>query len=173
MRIASVGCLVDGFGKRPLPMAADSLLQVSGRSAEGSIVAVLLVQIRCDHIANCTCDSQHTDDGKHGIYKQFKAIHTLTPLIRGLPRLRASDLIPNLLCDGLATDSSGFLPQVGSGTDVRISFPDTHISELVGDVIPSLQILIVGSFSPKNRGVVTRQSPVELAGICRATIINV
>ena len=127
--------------------AAGSLLQVSGRSAEGSIVAVLLVQVRCDHIANYTCDRQRTDDGKHGIYKQFKTIHTLTPLFRGLPRLRASDLNPNLLCDGLAIGTGGFLPQVGSGTDVRISFPDTHIPELVGDVIPGLQILIVGSFS--------------------------
>lgn len=116
--------------------AADSLLQVSGRSAEGSIVAVLLVQIRCDHVANYTCDSQRTDDGKHGIYKQFKTIHTQTPLIRALPRLSASDLIPNLLCDGLATDRGGFLPQVGSGTDVRISFPDTQIPEFVGDVFP-------------------------------------
>lgn len=118
--------------------AADSLLQVSGRAAEGSIVAVFLVQVRCDHVANYTCDSQRTDDGKHGVYKQFKTIHTLTPLFRGLPRLRASDLIPNLLCDGLAIGTGGFLPQVDSGTDVRISFPDTQIPELVGDVIPRL-----------------------------------
>lgn len=121
------------LGKRPLPRGSGQFV-----SAEGSIVAVLLVQIRCDHIANYTCDSQCTDDGKHGIYKQFKTIHTLAPLIRALPRLRASDLIPNLLCDGLATGSGGFLPQVGPGTDVRISFPDTQIPELVGDVIPRL-----------------------------------
>lgn len=136
--------------------AADSLLQVSGRSAEGSIVAVLLVQVRCDHIANYTGDSQRTDDGKHGIYKQLKTIHTLTPLIRGLPRLTASDLIPNLRCDGLAAGTGGFLPQVGSCTDVRIRFPDTQIPELVGEVISGLQILLIGSFSPKNRGVVTK-----------------
>lgn len=118
--------------------AADSFLQVFGRSAEGSIAAVLLVQVRYDYIANYTCDSERTDDGKHGIYKQLKTIHTLTPLILGLSRLTASDLIPNLLCDGLATGRGGFLSQVGSGSDVRISFPDTRFPELVGDVIPRL-----------------------------------
>lgn len=117
--------------------AAGSLLQISGRSAEGSIVAVLLVQIRCDHIANYTCDSQRTDDGKHGIYKKLKTIHALTPLIRDLPRLRAPGLIPNLRCERLATGAGGFLPQVGSA-NIRISFPDAQIPELVGNVISRL-----------------------------------
>ncbi|MBP3935782.1 MAG: hypothetical protein J6D44_18195, partial [Pseudomonas sp.] len=37
------------------------LLQVSGCSTEGSIVAVPLVQVRCDYISNYSGDSQRTD----------------------------------------------------------------------------------------------------------------
>lgn len=117
--------------------AADNFLQGSGRSAEGSIVVVLLVQVRCDQISNYTCDNQRTDDGKHGVYKQLKTIHTLTPLIRGLSRIRASDVVPNC-CDGLATGSGSFLSQVSSGTDVCISFPYTQFPKLVGDVMSRL-----------------------------------
>ncbi|WP_090391047.1 MULTISPECIES: hypothetical protein [Pseudomonas] len=68
--------------QRPLPKeAAGSLLLVAGRTAEDSVVATLFVQTRCDQLANSACDGQRTDDGKHGIYKQLKTIHALTPLI--------------------------------------------------------------------------------------------
>lgn len=125
--------------QRPLPKeAVGSLLQVAGRTAEDSVVATLFVQTCCDHVANSACDGQRTDYRKHGIYKQLKAIHTLTPLIRGLPSIKASDLIPNLLCGGSAIGTGGFLPQVGSGTNVSISFPDMQIPKLVCDVFPRL-----------------------------------
>lgn len=81
-------------------VAAGGLLQVPGCSTEGSIVAVPLVQVRCDYISNYSGDSQRTDDGNHGICKQLKTIHPLTPFIRYKPSLRASDLIPNLQSDG-------------------------------------------------------------------------
>lgn len=70
MRIAVVMPCRWIFGEAPAAdeKAADSLLQVSGHTAEDSIVATL-VQIRCDHVANSTCDGEQIDDRKYRIYQ--------------------------------------------------------------------------------------------------------